>query len=177
MRNFPTQIQYLAQMGALDIGDAAIEAAKKEYKRMYKRESKKRQRSHKKEYRPLFTKEEVLTIQSAARSHHKPISTFIHDAALAYIAQVFILPHPQEVRAIEKSLSRIYLDIRSIKEKMERREGNPRLELLEIMRRVEELERELVAFLRTPPLLTTLVSDALATTPHLRQGLLALLES
>jgi hypothetical protein len=175
MRGFPTQVEWLAQEGMLARSEEEIKAAKREYKRMYKRESKKRQRLAKKEYRPLFGKDEVRMIQAAAKEHGKAVSTFIHDAALAYIAQVFIVPHPDQVRAIERSLARIYMDIRSIKDRMEKRSGNPRLDMLEILRSVEALEKEMSAFLRTPALLTNLVRDAVATAPDLRQTLLNIL--
>lgn len=172
MNGFLTQVEYLAQKGVLGKSDEEIKTAKQEYKRMYKRESKKRQRLAKKEYRALFTKEEVRVIQATAKEHGKAVSTFIHDAALAYINTVFIVPNPDQVVAMERMLARIYLDIRSIKERVERGSGNQRLDLLSLMRGVEEMEGELRSLMRTPPRLLDLVRDA---SPELRSSLLSLI--
>jgi uncharacterized protein (DUF1778 family) len=168
MKDFPKQIEWLAQHGLLSKSAEEIEAAKAEYRKLYKRASKKLQRSLKKEYRPRFTEDEVKALKATASTHGKSVSTFIHHACLAYINQVFLLPNPTQVTAMEKSLARTYLDIRSIKERLEKGSGNPRIELLNLMRRIEEYEIELRAFLRNPPLLTTLVRDALTTNPEFR---------
>jgi hypothetical protein len=168
----PTRIEYLTQLGVLDKGPEAVALAVAEYKRLYKRESKKLQRKRKKEYRPMFTKEEVAAIQAAARAHKKPVSTYVHAAAMAYTYQKFLIPNPELVRGLEQVLKRIYFDIRAIKE---RHGNNPRLELLDIMRRVEELEKVLTAFLKTPPSLISLVRDAIATSPTFRSELISLL--
>jgi hypothetical protein len=176
MKDFPKQIEYLAGLGVLSKSVEEIEAAKAEYRKLYKRASKKLQRSLKKEYRPRFTLDEIQALKASASVHGKSVSTFIHHACLAYINQIFIVPNPMQVTAMEKSLARTYLEIRSIKERLEKGSGNPRLELLNIMRRIEEYEIELRAFLRNPPLLTTLVREGLVTNPDFRWELQQLLK-
>ena len=151
MKNFPRQIEFLAQIGVLSKNAEEIEAAKREYRKLYKRASKKLQRSLKHEYRPRFTEAEVKVLKESASSHGKPVSTFIHHACLAYIHQIFIVPNPAQVTTMEKSMARTYLEIRSIKEHLEKRDANPRIELLNLMRRIEEYEIELRTFLRQPP--------------------------
>ncbi len=175
MKNFPKQLEWLAERGALSKGAEEIEAAKAEYRKLYKRASKKLQRTLKREYRPSFTETEVEVLKASASTHGKPVSTFIHHACLAYINQIFLVPNSAQVTAIEKSLARTYLEIRSIKERLEKGSSNPRIELLNLMRRIEEYEVELRAFLRNPPQLITLVRDAIATSPDFRLVLKRLL--
>lgn len=174
MKNYPSMMEYLAKLGVLDQSDEQIKNAKKDYRLLYRREHKKLQRQRRKEFQVTFSLDEFRIVQSASKTHHRSVTRLIHDAALAYLEQRYLVPDQATVVALHRFLGRCQQDIRAIKIRLEK-SGRERLELMDLMRRVEEMEAELHPLLKRPVSIIDVVRNAVTESPAFAEQLKQLL--
>ena len=148
--------KYLDELGILEKGsDFEIKAAKKEYRKKYLTNYKKRQREHKPEFTINFSKAkgEYETILIAAKKHKRTPASFIRSAVFAYLQQSFIVPNIQQVVMLEQLLSDCLNEIKSITSKRDQFfwDKEQKIEMME--KRIVRLEAEISRLFRNPPLL------------------------
>lgn len=106
---FPSQAQYLAQLGVLEHGsEEEIKQAKIEYRRAYQRFSKQRRRKERIEFQPAFAPEELNLLKGKAAQAGSSITRYIHDAALAYANRGILLPTSPTLEEVRLLLNQIY---------------------------------------------------------------------
>jgi len=147
---------YLEAIGVLQNGSKEdIKAAKRAYRKDYLLAFKRRQRSAKAEYTISFSKAdgEHGRIVQAARTHAMSVSAFVRKAALAYLDQTYLVPHPHQVVHLERLLSECLNEIKAIGRSREKFfwERENKLERIETL--IEKMERRVDEALRHPPLL------------------------
>ena len=148
--------EYLDSLGVLVNGtDEEIKAAKKAYRKQYLLEYKRGQRNRKPEFTVNFSTEkgEYFSVAYAAKYHHMTITTFIHNAVLAYLNQRFVVPNQEQIANLEQVLAQCLNEIKSIVKPRERYfwEKDRKMEAIE--HRIEKLEKEINQIFRNPPLI------------------------
>ncbi len=115
MKGFKTQTQYLKEHGITNKTDEhRIERLKKTYRREYLREYRKRSRSSLKRLTIGFSKDDHRKLKLASKDHHRSLSEFIRNAAIAYIEQGY-LPHDvKQIKDLTLNLQRIGNNINQI---------------------------------------------------------------
>src|SRR5438046_2043646 len=85
--------QFLEQEGVLSNGtDADIQAAKKEYRRLYQAAWRNAKRKANCEITVTLNQQELRTISIASQKHHRAKSRYIREAAIAYTTKTFVVP-------------------------------------------------------------------------------------
>lgn len=108
---------YLDSLGVLEHGtEEAIKRAKREYKKRYIREYKRKERQSNCEYIILLSKQkgEHKVISEAATEHKSSISKFIKTAALCYLTKKYFVPDKEKVASLELLLADCRNDIKRI---------------------------------------------------------------
>ncbi|MEO8087791.1 MAG: hypothetical protein ABI763_13275 [Bacteroidota bacterium] len=148
--------EFLQASGVLEKGsDEEIKAVKKEYRKKYFLEFKKKQRKNKPEFTLHFSNAngEYERIRQASRKHHVSIPSFIKSAAFAYLERTYLVPNRLMVAHLEKLLADCLNEIKSIANTKERFwEREQKLDRIE--RRIEKLETDVSELFRNPTLLT-----------------------
>ena len=141
---------YLDSLGILEHGsEEAIKRAKKEYKRIYIKEYKRKERSSNCEFIVLLSKHkgEHKIIAEAAATHKTSISKFIKISALAYLTKKYIVPDKEAVASLELILSDCRNDIKRISKNT----MQPITEKIQAMEmRLEKMESAIDALFRHP---------------------------
>jgi hypothetical protein len=141
---------YLDSLGVLENGtEEAIKRAKREYKKRYIREYKRKERQSNCEYIVLLSKQkgEHKIISEAAAEHKSSISKFIKTAALFYLTKRYIVPDKEKVAALELILSDCRNDIKRISKNT----IQPIAEKIHAMEfRLEKMESAIDALFRHP---------------------------
>lgn len=154
--------EYLESLGILEKGSKEeINIAKKTYRKKYLLEFKQKQRLKKPEFNINFSKEngEFNKVVKEAEKHHCTITSFIHDATLAYISQSYVVPNTLQIAQLEQILSDCLNEIQTIvrfKEKFHW-ERDRKLETIE--KRIEKLEKQIDEVFRHPTLLSSTSHD------------------
>ncbi len=148
--------QFLESSGVLEKGnESEIKAVRREYRKKYYLEYKRKAREEKPEYTILLSKKngEYDRIKLAAKRHKRTITRFIRESALAYIEQRFLVPDPIRIAEVEILLSDCLNEIKTIIRPREKYfwERDQRLE--EIEKRIERLEKQIDETLRNPPII------------------------
>jgi len=115
--------QYIDASGVLEHGtEAEIKEVKRQYRKKYLLEQKRRQRASRPEFAVAFSKEkgELELIANAAKKHSMKIPGFIKASALAYIQQKFVVPDKQAISEIEQLLLECLNTIQALSAKKER---------------------------------------------------------
>lgn len=146
--------EHLEASGVLEKGsDDEIKAVKREYRKKYLLEYRRRQRASQPEINVLFSKSygDYQTVLQSAEKHNQQIAAFIRNATLAYIRQTYIVPDKLQVAHLEQLLSDCLNEIKTIIKPKDRYfwERDQRLELIE--RKIEKLEVQIDELFRNPP--------------------------
>lgn len=165
--------EYLEAQGVLERGDDEIKAAKKEYRRLYNRHLKRKLRQERKEYHPLFSREENQLLEKEAALHDKSVTQLIHDTSLAYLRQEFVIPNPGQVAELEVLLAKAYSEIQRAANIVDEK---PRLSLLEMMRTVEKMEKLIRGFFYEPKLVLDSVKNSIEKDDEFKNQLLAIIQ-
>ncbi len=140
--------EYLEKKGVLEKGtDEEIKAAKREYKKIYLLDYKRKQREKKPEFTISFSKEknEYQRVEVEAKRHKLSMSKFIKEAALAYISKTYIVPDRQKVAELEQILSQCLNEVQRIT-----RDRFDRNKLETIEKRIEKLQSDVDRLFRNP---------------------------
>lgn len=164
--------EYLEEVGVLDQDDKSIKEAKKEYRRRYNRHLKQEQRRKRKEYQPSFSREEQQLLQREAERYGLSITQLIHDVALAYLKQTYVVPGQSWIAEIEILLAKAYSEIQTAAFQIAE---SKRLPMLTMMRSIENMERSLRQCLYEPSLVENALRAAIVKQPNLRSKLLFIL--
>ncbi|HNR21209.1 MAG TPA: hypothetical protein PKN75_15090 [Bacteroidia bacterium] len=114
---------YLEQTGVLANGsDADIVNAKQEYRKKYFTAYKRKQRESKFEFTVVLDKSngEFDVINKAAKNHKQSVSSFLKEAAFAYLQNRFIVPDAYQLARMEQMLSTCLNEIKSVAERKEK---------------------------------------------------------
>lgn len=149
--------EYLDSVGVLEKGiDEEIKTAKKQYRKKYLLEYKRKQRANKPEYTVVLSKNngEDERIILGAKKHKRTVSAFLRQATLAYLNQAFVVPNIYQVAKLEQLLSDCLNEIKVIARSREKYfwEREQRLELIE--KRIINLESQINEVFRNPLLQT-----------------------
>jgi hypothetical protein len=146
---------YLESLGILEKGtDDEIKAAKKAYRKIYLLKYKQKQREKKPEFNVHFSNEngEFGRVESAAKKHNMPVTSFIRKAVLAYIENKYIVPNPLQVGKLEQVLSECLNEVQKIVKTKERFLFDREDKYKAIEKKIEKLETEIDAIFRHPQL-------------------------
>lgn len=107
--------EYLLSLGQ-DIFEnpTRLEAAKKEYQRVYMREYKKQYNKENKRVKITFKKDEYEAIEKEANKMKKPVATHIKDLLMAYIHSEYILPNDVDVKEMNRLILAIGNNVNQI---------------------------------------------------------------
>lgn len=142
---------YLEEKGVLENGtDEQIKQAKREYKKIYMFNYKRRQRETNPEYIISFStqKGEHKKVAEASKEHKTSVTKFIKAATLAYLNKTYIVPDKEQVATLEQTLSHCRNEIQRIS----RNRIQPVQEKIQaIEKRITEMEESINQLLRHPP--------------------------
>ena len=147
---------YLETTGVLEHGtEQEIKAAKKKYRKDYFLSYKRSQRCLKPEYTVNFSidKGEHSRVKAAAQRHHLSISSFIHQAVLAYLDQSFIVPNIDQVAALEQILLQCLNEVQSIVKPKEKYHWEREQKFEAIEKRIDKLQIQIDLIFRHPSML------------------------
>ena len=170
--------EYLDSIGVLENGtDEEIKKAKRDYRKIYFTNHKRKQRALKREFTVRFSKEkqEYLKIDFFAKQHKMKVTEFLKSAVLAYINKTYIVPDRSKIWELEQLLSQCLNEIQTIVKQKERYsyEREQKYEIIE--KRIEKLESEINQVLKQPFTLEELVIKSIEEKPTLKEQLLAIL--
>jgi len=149
--------EYLEQTGVLVNGsDADIVKAKQEYRKRYFTAYKRNQREKKFEFTIVLDKSsgEFDTISKAAKNHKQSVSSFLKEAAFAYLQNRFIVPDTYQLARMEQMLSSSLNEIKSVAEKKEKFFFQREDKLGKMEEIIVSLQHNLFKALREPKLIT-----------------------
>lgn len=150
--------EYLEQTGVLASGsDADILKAKQEYRRKYFTEYKRKQRESKFEFTIVLSKSngEFDAISKAAKNHKQSVSSFLKQAAFAYLQNRFIVPDKYQLARMEQMLSSCLNQIKSVAERKEKFFFQREDKLGKMEEIIVALQHNLYKALREPALVTS----------------------
>lgn len=172
--------EYLDSVGVLENGtDEQIKAAKKEYRKKYLSEFKRKQRAREKEFTIKFSKEngEYDTIEQAARQHDRTIPAFIKTASLAYTRKSYIVPNKLQIAQLEQILSNCLNEIQTLVRRKDIYQFQREQKMEAIENRIQKLETEIRQSLCQAIPIEEFVQKAIQKEPELKERLLILLAS
>jgi uncharacterized protein (DUF1778 family) len=154
--------QYLEQANVLTSGtDAHILAAKREYRRIYQTEWRKRKRADNQEITVTLNPHELQTITAAAKKHRRSRTQFCTEAALAYCNQAFVVPDVFMVNSIREQLLMTYTAVQKLFE-----ENRIKYDLgKELLQRIAGLETEVLQCLQQPKNLNKQILEEIRKNP------------
>ena len=94
--------KYLAERNLLDTDEATIKAAKKEYRKLYLNQYKKRKRELKLEHVVALSPQEKSVISKKAKEHSMTVSLFLRKSTMAYIDRHIIFPKQYHIVELKK---------------------------------------------------------------------------
>ena len=148
---------YLESTGVLEKGsEDEIKNVKKEYRKKYFFDYKKKQRSTKPEYTINFSKDngEYESVVRGAKRHKMTITAFIHSSTLAYLQNTYIVPDKLQIAKLEQLLSDCLNEIKTIIRPKEKYAWERERKFEDIEKRIEKLEKQISDVFRNPPLLS-----------------------
>ena len=171
--------QYLESIpGLLETGDqSAVTLAKKEWRKQYMAEYKRKQRSTMNEYYISLVKgtPDHDTISKGAKSHDMSIPAFIRHSALCYLRKKYLVPNKMQMMQIEQRVGECLNENQTIARRKERFSFEREIKLEEIEKRIERMEKELSEYLHEPLPFEEYVKRTIANDPALKNQLLSIL--
>ena len=162
--------QYLEQTGVLEGTAEEIEEARKRYWKEYKKRYK---AEHHKTYSVLLSEVEFKQLVRAAEKHHAAPTSFLRQAAFAYMNQTFVVPDAEAVAEIRLLLARKYFCLQQMVEA-----GSVRITDAErLLEQMSRLEQEVLARLLRPPVFEDYVRSVLAIHAEYVPALLSMIEA
>jgi hypothetical protein len=166
-----TSPYYVFMTPFFEKGDAlAIEAAKKEYFKLYKANWRKQFRVENKEIATSWTKQEYKELENFAKEHKLPITQYIKQATIAYGNKRYIVPDKKVIQKGIQYLAMTYNTIEQIEEK-------EKLNLRDIKITIDQLEKQLRETILSPYTIEQSIDMLLAKEPELKQYLLTYITS
>lgn len=160
--------EYLDATGVLENGtEEEIQAAKKEYWRIYQRNYKRRMRREQRQVVVWLSKIEQSELEAVSGNQKPSLPTLIRERALAYTRQRFLVPDPLLVGRIEQHLSLIRQSIRELAERDTDNWFSDTKRYRRIEQMLKRLETELIRQLRHPELIKDFIKHAKTQNPEL----------
>lgn len=171
--------QYLESIpGLLETGDQnAITLAKKEWRKQYMKEYKRKQRSNLNEYYIPLVKgsPDHDTILKGAKKHDMSIPAMLRHSALAYLRNTYLIPHNAQMNHIEYLLNECLNEIQNISKRKEHFSFERETKIEDIEKCIDRMEREIAESLRKPLPIEEYVKHAITKNPMLKERLLSIL--
>jgi len=144
--------KFLEEKGVLENGtDEQIKRAKKEYRKLYIFNYKRKQRQDNTEYVIALSrhKGEHKRVSEASTTHKTSITAFIKQATLAYLDKTYLVPDKDHVAELEQTLSQCRNEIQRIS----RNRIQPVKDQIQaIEKRIADMEESINTIFRHPPL-------------------------
>lgn len=141
---------FLLGTGATEKDSKTLNNAKSTYRKMYNQ-------SYQRQYRKtricksiLFTRQELKLLDNAATTHGRKFSTFVREAALAYLDSTFIVPNELQVTALENQIRRIGNNLNQVVHLCHRQSNVFCDDVNALWQNVRELESEVSKTFRSP---------------------------
>ncbi len=109
--------QFLESKGVLDQGKEKIDAAKKEYRRLYQSTYKKRYREKVCEHTVSFKPIEEKRISQLAREHGMKSAEYVRQSALAYAEKRYLVPRTESIVRVHQQVALMRTQIARVSEK------------------------------------------------------------
>ena len=169
---WPTLKDFLFQSGVLENGTVEdIVMAKKAYRKAYLKSKKQEYRKAHKEVTIGIPKNEVLTLEKAAKGHNLTLPQFIRACTKWYCDQVFIVPDEGQVQELCLLLRKIGTNINQVA-KIRNTLGLSHDEAVaEVQGQVNKLEDRIEAMFVSPPNLTDMLVTEAEKDPRFREKL------
>ena len=171
---------YLESIGVLENGtDEEIKKAKKNYRKEYILNYRRKQRIGKPEFNVWLSKSngDYSRISLAAKKHRMTITTFLRASALAYLNKTFIVPDRLQLAELRQLLSQCLNEIQTIIKQKEKYFWGKEQKFKDIEKRIEKLETEINEKFKQPNTLEELIIKGIEKEPALKDQLLAILNS
>lgn len=169
--------EYLESVGVLENGTGEqIKQAKKNYRKRYLYQYKKKQRTDNADISILLSKKngEYERVKGEAQRHGLCVSVFLKESALAYLNNSFVVPNREQIAELEQLLSRCLNEIQTIyRSKGKWWDRDWKYEAVE--KRIEKMEAEMNNFFRNPPLLENQIKEAIQRNPFIKEKLITLI--
>lgn len=154
--------QFLNRTGVLERGDKLeIENAKKEYRKIYLREYKRKHRQARKEYLISYTSEEAKAIQKSASEHRISESQWIKRAAQAYSEQTFLVPDQEVLQKILQLTMLCRSQIAMVSQRDPQSWFSSNRNYKTLQKAIEKMEAEISNTYLKPPLLEEVILQRL----------------
>jgi hypothetical protein len=171
---------FLDSRGLLENGsEEQIRAARKEYRKIYLTNYKKKQRAENPEYSVLFSRQngEYNRIITAARRHKLTVPAFLKSATLAYISKTFIVPDRDVIVKLAALLAECLNEIQQMASGKEKNYWMIEQKYDAIEKRIMDLEVQITRRFSEPLAIEDVVRSAIEKDADLRLRLLLLLTS
>ncbi|PCH91047.1 MAG: hypothetical protein COB85_09675 [Bacteroidetes bacterium] len=167
-----TLLKYLFETGVLEHGTKEeIEEAKKEYRRKYSKEKQKEFREKNVRKEIILTRKEFSVLCKAAKKHKIKLAPFIKQAALAQVAEKYLLPSDSVVQELELAIRRIGNNVNQLVRYAHQNNYLPKETIAEIQNQLNELEGKISKAFREPLKVHHLVEFAIKKHPELVEQL------
>jgi hypothetical protein len=171
---------FLDASGVLEKGtEDEIKAAKKEYRKQYLLNYKRKQRTSKPEFAVCFSKDngEYSKILSAAKKHKSTIPAFLKLATHAYISKTYIVPDRLLIAKLEQLLSQCLNEIQLIVRQKEKYFWGKEEKFKVIENRIAKLESELNELFYKPFTLEECIIREIHNNPEIKNQILSIISS
>jgi hypothetical protein len=145
--------------------DAILAAARKQYRRTYKAAWQRTFRKNNKLFTVAYTGKELAIIKTAAKTHHRSMSKFIAQAALAYCTQQYLVMDTESVNHIKELLVMTYTIVQQLCEEADILRTDTKV----LLTTIATLETNIMASLRQPRSLQEWVSELITRNPENKQ--------
>jgi len=171
---------YLDASGVLEKGTKEeIRAAKKEYRKKYLLNYKRKQRTKKPEFAVCLSKDdgEYSKILSESKKHKSTVPAFLKLATLAYISKTYIVPDRLLIAKLEQLLSQCLNEIQLIVRLKEKYFWGKEEKFKVIENRIAKLESELNELFNKPFTLEEWVIQEINKNPEIKNQILSIISS
>jgi len=165
---YKSLVEYLMASGVVETGDPKqIEAAKKEYRRLYLRQYKKERRGNKQEITLSLPKDYYKKLLNHARWHGVSVQQFLVGITESYLKKIPVIHHPEQFSKVEVLLAQLHSELVFIGDQMFHELVSPDIQRMQ--NKIEELEEKVhrASFgIGLEQYLTELISSGLVEKNH-----------
>lgn len=138
--------KYLTPLLEAGANESTLVAARKQYIKEYKARWQREHRKANKQFTVSFSSDELTVIEKAAGYHHRSLTKFIKEAALAYCSNRFLVPDAAAVNHIRQLLTMNYCLLQQILEEHDHRHVSSE----QLTKMVSSLEKQVLDALHNP---------------------------
>lgn len=114
----------------------------------------------------IFSIEEYQTLENSARECKKPFSTYVRELALSQASNQYVLPDMEDTKRIQLLLIKFGTNLNQIAHTANAIYDVPPSVITQVQEQFKNMEREIMAVYKNPPLVEDMVRDSILKNPE-----------